>query len=226
MTTLVVAAHPDDEVLGCGGTIARLAREGEDVHIAILGEGATSRADERGDADRAEVDRLRETAAAVGLHLGASSVRVESLPDNRFDTVPMLEIAKLVERIVEEVRPRVIFTQHGGDLNVDHQAVFRAVLTATRPVEGICVREIYGFEVGSSTEWAFQQFAPAFQPSVFVDVSETIEAKVEAMLMYDGEVRPFPHPRSPEALRAQARRWGAAAGVHAAEAFATVRVIR
>ena len=226
MTTLVVAAHPDDEVLGCAGTIARLADAGEDVHIAILGEGATSRADSREAADRSEVDRLRATAEAVGAHLGAASVRVEALPDNRFDTVPMLDIAKLVERLIDDVRPEVIYTQHGGDLNVDHQAVFRAVLTATRPMLGTVVREVYGFEVGSSTEWSFQQFAPAFVPGLFVDVSQTLDRKIEAMRMYEAEVRPFPHPRSPEALRAQAMRWGAAAGVHAAEAFAVVRIVR
>lgn len=226
MTVLVVAAHPDDEVLGCGATIARLAAEGETVEVLILGEGITSRFDDPAEADQAEVAALAETAQAAGRHLGATRVSLGGLPDNRFDTIPLLDVVKIVERTVRDVEPTTVFTQHGGDLNVDHATVFRAVLTATRPMAGLSVREVLGFEVASSSEWSFQRFAPTFRATMFYDVSDTIDRKIEAMSMYEGEVRPFPHPRSPAALRAIAARWGAVVGVGAAEAFDVIRSTR
>jgi LmbE family N-acetylglucosaminyl deacetylase len=145
------------------------------------------------------------------------------LPDNRMDTVPLLEVVKVVEDLVKRFKPRVIYTHHPGDLNVDHGVAHRAVLTATRPMAGQVVQAIYTFEVPSSTEWAFQTLHPAFRPNVFVDISDTLEAKVSAMACYDTETRKFPHPRSPEALRAIATRWGSVAGFQAAEAFELIR---
>ncbi len=222
---LVLASHPDDEVLGCGGTIARLAQDGVDVDIAILGEGVTSRYADRDEADLEVVARLHDTSRRVGELLGARSVELFGLPDNRFDTVPLLDVVKVIEELVERLRPATLFTQAGGDLNVDHAVLFRAALTATRPVAGHPVRRVYAYEVMSSTEWAFGQFEPAFQPNLFVDIAATLERKVEAMQLYESEARPFPHPRAPESLRAAARRWGSNAGVEAAEAFQLVRAV-
>jgi LmbE family N-acetylglucosaminyl deacetylase len=226
MSVLVLAAHPDDEVLGCGGTVARLSREGRAVYLAILGEGITSRYDRREEADPVLVEALHDRSRAVAAKLGAKDLFLFGLPDNRFDTVPLLDVVKVVEGLVGRLRPEEVYTQHGGDLNVDHVVLFRATLTATRPVGGCPVRAVYAYEVASSSEWAFGQFAPAFRPNVFVDVGATLEVKVEAMQLYESEARPFPHPRSPEALRAQARRWGAVAGLEAAEAFQLVRACR
>jgi LmbE family N-acetylglucosaminyl deacetylase len=223
VTTLVVAAHPDDEVLGCGGTIARIARTGESVHIAILGEGSTARAEQRAEADRSAISELDDAARRAGDTLGASGVSLHGLPDNRFDTVDLLDLAKLVERLIDEVSPDTVYCQHGGDLNVDHQRTFQAVLTATRPVPGHPVRNVYAFEVRSSTDWAFAQFAPAFRATRFVDISTTIDSKVRALEAYNTEMRPFPHTRSTEAVRALAQTRGATVGVAAAEAFAVVR---
>ncbi len=222
---LVLASHPDDEVLGCGGTIARLAQDGVDVDIAILGEGVTSRYADRDEADLEVVARLHDTSRRVGELLGARSVELFGLPDNRFDTVPLLDVVKVIEELVERLRPATLFTQAGGDLNVDHAVLFRAALTATRPVAGHPVRRVYAYEVMSSTEWAFGQFELAFQPNLFVDIAATLERKVEAMQLYESEARPFPHPRAPESLRAAARRWGSNAGVEAAEAFQLVRAV-
>lgn len=223
---LVVAAHPDDEVLGCGGTIARLAREGHEVHIAILGEGMTSRYQQREDADRKALETLHDSSRRVAKLIGAKNLSLHNLPDNKFDTVPLLDVVKIVETIVKEVQPRVVYTHHGGDLNIDHAVTSRAVLTATRPVAGCSVRELLAFEVPSSTEWAFQQHAPVFRANVFMDIQGTIEAKIKAMDLYEGEMRPFPHPRSALALRAIAQRWGSVVGVAYAEAFELVRTIR
>ncbi len=188
---LVIAAHPDDEVLGCGGTAARLVNEGREVHFAILGEGITSRHAQRDSADADQLARLHRQAHAAAAKVGVKN-----------------------------------YTHHAGDLNVDHGVIHRAVLTATRPIAGQPVRDIYAFEVPSSTEWAFQRIEPAFRPNVFVDISGTIEAKIAAMECYESEARAFPHPRSPEALRAIATRWGSVVGCAAAEAFELVRSIR
>jgi LmbE family N-acetylglucosaminyl deacetylase len=223
---LVIAAHPDDEILGCGATAARLVREGHDVHFAILGEGVTSRHADRVDADAGQLAALHRQAHAAALKLGVKNVVTHNFPDNRLDTIPLLEVVKVVEDLVDRLKPEVIYTHHGGDLNVDHGVIHRAVLTATRPVAGQPVREIYAFEVPSSTEWAFQRLEPAFRPNVFVDVTSTLDAKIAAMECYESEARRFPHPRSPEALRAIAMRWGSVAGCGAAEAFELVRSIR
>lgn len=226
MKILVVAAHPDDEVLGCGGTIARLSQEGHEISIAIFGEGVTSRYRQRELADRSLVQDLHASSRRVGKLLGAKDVFTHNLPDNRFDTVPLLDVIKIVEDLIARLAPEVIYTQHGGDLNIDHMTVFRAVLTATRPVPDQSVREIYAFEVPSATEWAFQRFEPAFRANMFVDISNTLDVKVRALAHYEMEARAFPHPRSPEALEAIARRWGSVVGCQAVEAFELIRSIR
>jgi LmbE family N-acetylglucosaminyl deacetylase len=223
---LVLAAHPDDEVLGCGGTVARLSRAGEDVYIAILGEGITSRYSKREEADKRSLLDLRERSRRAAELLGARQLFSYDLPDNRFDTVPMLDVVKIIEDLVGRLRPEVVYTQHGGDLNIDHRVTFRATLTATRPMRGCPVKSVLAYEVASSSEWSFQQFAPSFRPSVFIDISDTLETKIGAMQTYESEARPFPHPRSPEALRAQALRWGSAVGLGAAEAYQLIREVR
>lgn len=223
---LVIAAHPDDEVLGCGGTMARLAAEGASVSILILANGLTSRADYDPVRDAAALKLHHERAHRAGRLVGAKEVTLGGFPDQRMDTVPLLEITQAIEREIARVRPDTIFTQHGGDLNMDHVITFRATLTATRPMAGGPVKRVYAYEVGSSTEWSFQQFEPRFQPQVFFDIAAQLETKLAAMQVYASETRAFPHPRSPEAIRATALRWGSVAGLGAAEAFQLVREIR
>ena len=225
MTVLVLAAHPDDEVLGCGGTIARFAREGHQVYIAILGEGITSRYTQREEADLAQIKALHERSQQVAEVLGATELFLYDLPDNRFDTVPLLDMVKIIETLVVKLQPQMVFTQHGGDLNIDHQILFRATLTATRPMEDSPVKTLYSYEVASSSEWAFGQFDPIFHPSVFIDISDTLDVKIRAMEMYESEARPFPHPRAPESLEAIARRWGSTVVLKAAESFHLVRQV-
>jgi LmbE family N-acetylglucosaminyl deacetylase len=219
MTVLVVAAHPDDEILGCGGTMTRLVREGEEVRIAILAESMSSRYAHREDADPQKVQHLHARAKEAADKVGAKEVVLCKLPDNRFDTVPLLDVVKTVEELVARFRPEIIYTHHPGDLNVDHGVVHRAVLTATRPIIGQCVRDLYAFEVPSSTEWAFQRLEPSFRPNVFVDIRDSLETKIEALACYDTEIRT-------EALRAIATRWGSVAGLQAVEAFELIRSVR
>ena len=223
---LVVAAHPDDEVLGCGATLARHAREGTDVHILILAEGITSRDDARDTAGRAaELDALRDAARHAAAALGAHPPVFGGFPDNRMDTVALIDVVKQVEKLVAEIRPTVIYTHHPGDLNVDHGIVARAVLTACRPLPGADVRAIYAFEVLSSTEWAPESLAAPFAPSRWVSVAPFLDAKIAALNAYAGEMRPFPHARSIEAVRALAALRGAQCGHIAAEAFSVLREV-
>ena len=226
MNTLFIVAHPDDEVLGCGGTIARLTQEGVDVFIAILGEGITSRYAAREHADRALVEQMEMKSREAGRILGAKEIFLNGLPDNRFDTVPLLEVIKIVEAWISSVRPEVIYTHHRGDLNIDHGVVHRAVLTAARPLPMTSVREVYAFETPSSTEWAFHQLEPLFRPNVFVNIDKTMDLKLRALSCYGTEMRTFPHPRSSDAMMNIARRWGSVAGCGAAEAFELIRAIR
>jgi LmbE family N-acetylglucosaminyl deacetylase len=222
MNVLVIAAHPDDEVLGCGGAIARHAAAGDAVSILILANGLTSRAGFDPVKEAGQLQLHHERARRAGALLGAREVILAGLPDQKMDTIPLLEITQRIEQEIARVVPEVVFTHHGGDLNLDHVITFRATLTATRPMAGRPVKRLYSYEVGSSTEWSFQQFAP-FHPTTFVDITPHLETKIAAMQVYESEARAFPHPRSPEALRAQAQFRGVAAGMAAAEAFACVR---
>jgi LmbE family N-acetylglucosaminyl deacetylase len=221
---LVIAAHPDDEVLGCGGTMALLSQSHE-VRILILGEGITARADVAIAEAPAQLADLHEDAHAAARLLGAT-VWLGGLPDNRLDTLPLLELTQRIEAKIQEFEPTIIFTHFPGDLNVDHRQIFEAVMIATRPIGSTPVREIHCFEVLSSTEWSFGQVNRPFNPQLFYDISTTIELKVEAMARYRSELRTFPHPRSIEGIRFAAARWGSVIGVKAAEAFVTVRQFR
>ena len=152
-TILVVVAHPDDEVLGCGGTIARLTSEGNNVYTLILGEGVTSR-DKRRDRTKREneIGELRKEAENANKIIGAKKVYFQDFPDNRFDTAPLLDIIKTIEKINEDIKPSIVFTHHYGDLNIDHQITFKAVMTAIITTKDESVKELYSFETPSSTE--------------------------------------------------------------------------
>lgn len=225
MNILVLAAHPDDEILGCGGLMARSAAEGHRVHLAIFGEGISSRYAKRSAASRTLLARLRRDSREAAKILGVSAPRFFDLPDNRFDTVPLLDIIKRIEALIAETKPDAVYTQHGGDCNVDHQVLFKATLAATRPVPGSGVRRVYAYYVASSTDWAFRQFAPEFRPTTFVDIAPYLEKKIAAMAAYSTELRDFPHPRSLRSLRALAESYGGMAGLEAAEPFQLVREV-
>lgn len=219
---LVIAAHPDDELLGLGGTVRRLVNEGAEARAVILAEGLTSRSDSREDTDRRLLEELKRDAVHAAAEVGYKSIEFCGCPDNRMDGMELLDIVKLVTGYVEKYRPDTVFTHFHGDLNIDHQKVSEAVLTACRPVGEYCVRRIYAFETPSSTEWNYR-YAEPFTPNVFFDVADTLEAKIRGMECYRSESRQAPHPRSPEALRALAQYRGANVGLEAAEAFMLMR---
>lgn len=221
---LIVAAHPDDEVLGCGGAIARHAALGDEVHILIMAEGATARGPAREpDARVKEIEALRHAAQEAARILGAHPPTFAGLPDNRLDGIELLDVVKVVEAGLAKMRPSVVYTHHGGDLNVDHRIVHQAVVTACRPLPGALVRSLLAFETPSSTEWSTPAIGRAFQPTRFVDIAAHLEKKLDALRCYASEMRDFPHPRSQEGVDALARLRGATAGCMAAEAFEIVR---
>jgi LmbE family N-acetylglucosaminyl deacetylase len=219
-TVLVVAAHPDDEALGCGGTLARWAAAGARVHVAFLADGVNSRRDsDRDPSLDAALQARRAAAEAACAVLGAASVQFGTHPDNRMDTVPLLDVVKDVEALVARHRPDTLLTHHAGDLNVDHRRVHEAVLTACRPQRGHPVRTLLMFEVPSSTEWQLPGSAPVFAPNWFVDIGPTLPAKLDALRAYAAELREAPHPRSLAGIQALAAWRGATVGCDAAEAF-------
>ena len=225
MKILIIAAHPDDEVLGCGGTIARLSRAGHNVSVVLLGEGVTSRWKNRKAGSSAQIKSLADQSRQAAEILGVSELTLYKYPDNRFDTVPLLDIVKTIESHIDNTKPQIVYTHHGADLNIDHSITVRAVLTATRPTAACPVKQLYAFEVPSSTEWVFHQMGTSFHPNVFMDVTETLETKIDAIKAYKMEIKQFPHPRSIELLQINAQKWGSTIGVHAAEAFELIRHI-
>ena len=224
MNVLIVAAHPDDEILGVGGAAIKHIEAGDSVYALILGEGQTARFDNRADAGDTLLAQLHADTLRAAKLLGIREVFFENFADNRFDSVDLLDIVKAVEKKVKMLRPSVLYTHHGGDLNIDHALTYRA---ATRPMADQPVRELYAFETVSSTEWNFTYGDAQFSPNVFVKLSESqMERKLAAMKEYGTELCEFPHPRSLAMLRATARRWGGVVGAEYAEAFEAVRLIR
>ncbi len=221
---LIIAAHPDDEVLGCFGTVARFIKEGYEAYTLILGEGKTSRDEERRpEIKKNEIEILNTEIQKANNIIGIKKVFVESFPDNRFDSVDLLDIIKVISRIKDEINPDIIFTHYENDLNIDHQITYKAVITATRPMENESVKEIYSFEVLSSTEW---KYPLSFSPDVFFDISDTIDLKINSMREYASELCEYPHPRSLEGIELNAKYNGLRVGKKYVEAFKSVRVIR
>jgi len=223
---LIVAAHPDDEVLGCGASIAKWSESGEEVYILIMAEGATSRDESRNvETKKTELSALAKSAKDACKVLGAASVKLLACPDNRMDSLDLLDVVKLIETEIEQLSPHTVVTHHCGDVNIDHRIIHEAVTTACRPLPGSSVRRILAFEVPSSTEWQTSGSNAVFQPNWFEDVSKTLVRKMDALKYYEAEMRDWQHPRSFQAIEHLARWRGATVGCEAAEAFILLREI-
>lgn len=224
---LVVAAHADDEALGCGGTLARHVVEGDAVFVAFLtnGVGARHSPDDGSIASAAESRQRASIQALAALGITEDHTVAFDFPDNAMDGMPLIEITRKIEALIEAKQPTIVYTHHPGDLNVDHRCAYEAVMTACRPQPGMCVRAIYSFEVPSSTGWAGHSKGVAFDPNLFKDISDYWPQKLAALKAYSEEMRPAPHARSIEALDALAIYRGSNVGCHRAEAFAVERIV-
>jgi LmbE family N-acetylglucosaminyl deacetylase len=218
---LVVAAHPDDEALGCGGTIANHVNRGDIVQVLFLADGEAAR---KGTArPKSRIVSRMQSAIRASLDLGANRPIFLGLPDNQLDSIPLLHITRKIETVALKFSPTVVYTHHGGDLNIDHQISHRAAITAFRPMPGQSVKAIYCFEVLSSTAWCSTTSGSPFVPNRFCDISDTLARKISSLQNYKSELRPYPHARSLESVRALASYRGASVGVEMAEAFMVER---
>tara|TARA_Y100000741_G_scaffold248209_1_gene190733 strand:+ start:249 stop:968 length:720 start_codon:yes stop_codon:yes gene_type:complete len=233
MKILVIVAHPDDEVLGMGGTIKKLTKEGHNIKIVILATGITSRRSSNysnstdykldkklENITKKQLKELQKDAKNASKILGVTKLTMMNFPDNEMDKITNLEITKTIEKIINEFKPQIVYTHSEYDLNIDHRIIHNSVLTATRPSQKFTVKKVIAFEVPSSTEW---NFSKKFIPNIFVDISKELSVKTRAMKAYQNEIRKFPHPRSIEGLEVIAKRWGTVSGFRAAEAFCLIR---
>ena len=233
MKTLIIVAHPDDEVLGMGGTIKKLIMQGKKVKIVFMATGIFARrssdyknfreydiSEKESKIMSKQVGELRRDAKKATKILGVNDIEFENFPDNEMDKISNLEITKKIEDIIEKYKPELVFTHSQHDINVDHRSLYYATVTATRPRKKFSVKTLVSFEVPSSTEWYFPS---QFIPNIFIDISKELPYKLKALKQYKNEIRKFPHPRSTEGLEVISKRWGTVSGFRAAEAFTLVR---
>jgi LmbE family N-acetylglucosaminyl deacetylase len=219
---LVVAAHPDDEILGCGATMARHAAEGDRVTVLLMADGVGARNPENATVALAERQGAARKANKI---LGVDEVTLLTYPDNRMDTAALLDIVQDMEKVIRQCTPEVVYTHHSGDVNIDHRLVSEAVVVACRSSPGFSVRQLLFFETASSTEWRPPVSGMSFAPNYFVNISSYLALKLQALEVYSEELRAFPHPRSKTAVAHLAAWRGATVGVEAAEAFELARAI-
>jgi len=216
MINLIIAAHPDDEVLGCAGLIKKYSKK-EDFYVVVLSGGADNRY------EKSMEDVLKQNALKANKILGTKEVFFENLPNQKMDNISILEIIKIIEEYIDKLKPNRVFTHHIGDLNKDHQVVAKATFTATRPIVGQIVKEVYSYNVPSSTEWNFIEGEKIFIPNIFIDIKNELDFKIEAMKCYTSECREYPHPRSPKSLKSHSNYWGLVCGFEYAEPFKLIR---
>ena len=214
---LVIVSHPDDEVLGCGATIAKHIKNGDKAQVVFLADGFSSRDDS---------DSRDGSAEKSSKILGCEKPIFLNFPDNQLDAVPLLEIVKKLEEVINDFQPNIIYTHHIGDLIIDHQITHKAVMTSCRPQPNFCVKEIYSFETLSATHWQSSSMGNAFIPNYFVNVDGFMSKKIEALQCYDEEMRDYPHVRSYESVENLAKFRGNLVGIKNAEAFCVERLIR
>ncbi|WP_163575260.1 PIG-L deacetylase family protein [Halomonas faecis] len=215
---LVVGAHPDDEVLGCGGLLVANAEAGGESHVLIVSEGSAAQYGKNEEASNRRHSQLVKAAESLSV----SEVIHWDYPDMRLNEVSHIELNGRLQKTIEEGRYELVFTHHPYDVNLDHQVIFRSVMVAARPTPDCCVRGVFTYHVNSSTEWGMASFSERFSPNAFLDISDWLDVKIKALGIYEEEVREYPHPRSFEAVRDRARVFGSEVGAEAAEAFSVI----
>lgn len=214
---LVIAPHPDDEVLGCGGTIARIAQEGVEIHVAVVTRGRPPAFTEE------VIEKVRAEARAAHCHLGVKKTYWLDFPAAQLSETPHATLNAALADLVRELRPSTLLIPFLGDMHLDHQLIFMSALVSARPHQAEYPRKILAYETVSETNWNAPYLTPGFVPNVFIDIGQTLERKLEAAAMFGSQMRPFPHERSLKSLRALAVVRGTAMHRTAAEAFVLVR---
>lgn len=218
-TVLVVAPHPDDEVLGCGGMIKRLSVKNDEVYILIMSRG------KKGVYSDDKISNVRQEALAAHNILGVKDTRFLDFPAPELDLISVSELSGAIDKLIREIRPHTLFLPHRGDIHKDHRAVFDAGLVAARPTGNCSVREIYTYETLSETEWAAPFPDDAFIPDYFADITDVFKVKLEAMKCYKSQLREFPNPRSLKSIEALSNLRGSTVGFINAESFKVIRII-
>lgn len=216
-TVLIIAPHPDDEVLGVGGCVLRHLARGDAVHVVICTRGEDSRFGAE------QVERVQAEARTVHQFLGVTRSHFLDLPAARLDDVPGIEINDALHDVFTAVNPTTVYVPHGGDVHRDHQIVFQAAMVCCRPIDSAAPRRVLAYETVSETDWYAPPITPPFVPNVFVNITDWIDRKLEACALYKSQIQPAPHQRSIEALRALSITRGHAMGFRHAEAFALLR---
>ena len=219
MNVLIIAPHPDDEVLGCGGVMARHADQGDEVHVLVVTRGAPEIFPPE------QIEDTRQELRAAHAVLGVSTVQFLDFPAPKLDTIPGHKLADAIAGVIRSLQPSIIYLPHRGDIHTDHQAVYQATLVAARPINGCSVRQLLCYETLSKTEWAAPFGDDAFIPTVFVDITDYLAQKLKAMDCYHSQLKQPPHSRSLKSIEALARLRGATVSLSAAEAFMLVRQI-
>jgi LmbE family N-acetylglucosaminyl deacetylase len=219
MKILVIAAHPDDELLGCGGTILKHVEKGDEVHLCIV----TKPIPKYHSADI--INEKKQEVIDVSKRLGIKKIHFCDFPTGELDTVPLFDISQVILDHIKAIQPVVVYTNHKGDVHKDHQLVFEATMGAIRPKEKLSVKKVLCYECSSSTEWAPPLVGDVFMPNVYVDISSVLEKKLEIMSLYKTELKKYPHPRSVKALEIAAKKHGIDVGLDAAERFMLVREV-
>jgi LmbE family N-acetylglucosaminyl deacetylase len=222
----VIAAHPDDDVLGCGGTISKYATSGHEVKSLFFTNGVGARFQKSSKEVNESSDIRLKDMARSHLIMGVENYKSLTFPDNQLDTIPLLDLVREIEEFLVSFKPTIVLTHTIKDLNIDHQRISAAVTTACRPIMKHTPHTILFFEIPSSTNWQLDSAQPAFDPRFYVDISETVETKISALESYTSEIQEFPHPRSEVYLRALAQVRGAACGIKYAEGFEIGRIIK
>lgn len=221
MKILVIAAHPDDEVYGMGGTIAKLSKAGHKVYTLIVTDGCSTQYK----GNREIVNIKKEEAIKANKFLGVEKIIFGNLPDMRLDTIPHIEINKIIEDAINKIKPEVVYTHHYGDVNKDHQLVYQSTMVAVRPTYNQCVKRVISYQVPSSTEWSEQNSINQFSPNIYIEIVDHIERKENAIKIYNTELRDYPHPRSLQYVEIWDKSIGLRVGIDRAEAFHLVRSV-
>lgn len=216
---LVICAHPDDETLGMGGTIALHIQKKDQVFVLVLADGQFGRG-----RDIKRIEKRRKQAQKACSILGVKKIKFLNYPDQKLDSIPLVEICGKIENVINQFKPDTVYTHYWGDVNQDHRITFEAVLIAARPKPNSSINQLVCFDVPSSTDWG-NPFN-SYSPNLFINIEKVIEKKIKAFLEYKNEVRNPPHPRSKNGIINRAQYWGYSVGINFAEAFLRIREIK